>query len=58
MNLDDYLTVTQLAEKAGVTTQAVRKRIKKRQLIATKIGHQYLIQEKELVKYLERLRKK
>ena len=51
--LENYITVSEFAEDARITTQAVRKRIKKRQLVATKIGHQYLIQEKELVKYLE-----
>ena len=55
--LENYITVSEFASDARIATQTVRKRIGKGQLVATKVGHQYLIQEKELVKYLE-LRKK
>lgn len=55
--LENYITVSEFAEEARITSQTVRKRIKKGQLVARKMGHQYLIQEKELYEYLLNKRK-
>jgi excisionase family DNA binding protein len=48
------LTVTEFAEEARITPQAVRKMISKERLGAAKMGHQYLIQKEELFRYLQR----
>lgn len=50
----DTLTVTEFAEEARVTTQAVRKMISEERLKAAKMGNQYLIQKEELFRYLQR----
>ena len=50
----DTLTVTEFAEEARVTTQAVRKMISEERLEAAKMGNQYLIQKEELFRYLQR----
>ncbi len=47
------LTVTEFAEEARITPQAVRKMISEERLEAAKMGHQYLIQKEELFKYLQ-----
>ncbi len=47
------LTVTEFAEEARITPQAVRKMISEERLEAAKMGHQYLIQKEELFRYLQ-----
>ena len=51
---EDYLTPTQLARMMGLSRQAVIDKIKKGLIDATKVGHQYIIDKKEL----ESLKKK
>ncbi len=50
----DTLTVTEFAEEARITPQAVRKMIGEERLEAAKMGNQYLIQKEELFRYLQR----
>ncbi len=50
--LDEYLTVTQLVEKAGVSTQAIRKAIKEERLEAEMKGNQYLIKKEDATYYI------
>lgn len=51
---DKYLTVTQCADEAGVTSQAIRKMIKLRQLDAILLGKQYIVKQDDFKRYLER----
>jgi DNA binding domain, excisionase family len=44
-----YLTPTQLARMLGISRQAVVDKIRKGLIEATRVGHQYIIDEKELV---------
>ncbi len=50
----DSFSVTQFAEKAGITPQAVRKMISERRLNAKKLGEQYMISFEELNRYLQK----
>ncbi|MFA5411115.1 MAG: helix-turn-helix domain-containing protein [Candidatus Omnitrophota bacterium] len=53
-NWTNALSVTQFAEEAGITPQAVRKMISERRLSAKKLGEQYAILREELDRYLQR----
>ena len=41
----DYYTVSQLAKKRGVTSQAIRKAIKEGRVPGAKLGHYWLIRK-------------
>lgn len=45
-----FLSVTQYAKKHGITGAGVRKAIKEKRLIASKIGSQWVIPKDELLK--------
>jgi len=47
------MSVTEFAREARVTRQAVIKMITEGRLEAKKIGEQYIIQQEELVRYLQ-----
>jgi len=51
--LPEALSVSQFAEEACVTPQAVRKMISETRLQAKKLGEQYIILRNELNRYLE-----
>ena len=44
---ENYITITQLAEKLGVTRQAVHKAIKEGRIRSEKIGNQYSAQNQQ-----------
>lgn len=48
----ELLSVTQFADEAKITPQAVRKMIAERRLNAEKIGEQYVISREKLTDYL------
>ncbi len=50
----ELLSVTEFADEAGISTQAVRKMIAEGRLEAYKIGEQYAIQRDKLNQYLTR----
>ncbi|MFA5724699.1 MAG: helix-turn-helix domain-containing protein [Candidatus Omnitrophota bacterium] len=46
----DYYSLTEVAQKLGISRQAVHKRIKRNKLKAMKIGTTYIIGKKEIKK--------
>ncbi len=48
-----YMTAQQVAYKAGVSDYAIRKACKDGRIKATKLGHIWIIREKELYKYMK-----
>ena len=50
--VSDLLSVTQFADEADISTQAVRKMIAEGRLEAQKIGEQYVIHREKLSEYL------
>jgi excisionase family DNA binding protein len=57
MENKDYLTVSQFAEKMGISRQAVLKKIKLNQLKADKIGRYYFILKDNLPSFNKELDK-
>ena len=51
-NQKQSLSVSQFAEEAKITPQAVRKMINEQRLTASKLGEQYVIPREELNRYL------
>ncbi|HEU0047187.1 MAG TPA: excisionase family DNA-binding protein [Nitrososphaera sp.] len=51
MNFDAYVTVTEAAELRGVTRQAILLLIANGRLKAVKVGNQYLLERKEVLKF-------
>lgn len=49
----DRLSVSQFAEAAEITPQAVRKMISENRLKAERLGSQYVIKKDELTRYLQ-----
>jgi len=49
----DELSVSEFANEALITPQAVRKMISESRLTATKTGNQYIIPKEELIRYLQ-----
>ena len=54
MTKKSYITVTELAELLGISHVAVWKRIKKGQIKAERIGHMYVITDKEVAHILRK----
>jgi excisionase family DNA binding protein len=50
--ITDYLTVTQVAEMRGTSRQAVLESISRGTLKATKVGNQWLIQKKDMERFV------
>ena len=53
---EDYLTLTQVAQRLHVTVDSVRSWVREKQLPAIKIGRQYLVTPEDLRKFIERRR--
>ena len=54
MTKKSYITIAELAELLGISHVAVWKRIKKGQIKAEKIGHMYVITDKEVAHILRK----
>ena len=50
---DKYLTITEAAQKVGVTRQTISRWIKKRGLPAEKLGREMIISNKKLLQFLD-----
>jgi excisionase family DNA binding protein len=48
--IKDYYSLTEVAQKLGISRQAVHKRIKKNKLKAVKVGTTYIIGKEEVKK--------
>jgi excisionase family DNA binding protein len=51
-NIAQYLTVTQVAESRGISRQAVLESISRGTLKATKVGNQWLIERKDVERFV------
>ncbi len=51
---EKYLTITQLAEKLGVSRQAVHKGIQEGRIRSEKVGNQHVIPKEEAERLLEK----
>jgi excisionase family DNA binding protein len=51
-DITQYLTVTQVADERGISRQAVLESISRGTLKATKVGNQWLIQKKDLERFV------
>lgn len=52
-NLENYITVNEVAKKLKITPQYVRKLIKEDKLVAERIGSQWLINKNEIEKFIK-----
>lgn len=50
-----YITTDEASKRLYTSAYTVRKYIRQGKLLAAKIGKQFLIQEEELVKFLEKM---
>lgn len=56
--MDEFLTSKEVSDFLKTPIAYIRKMIKEEQLIAYKVGRQYIVKKSDLEKYLEEVRKK